>query len=180
MEFLGEFQAMPILVLAAQLCPPGLESTIYSFLLSGYNLGLAVSSVLSAGLTAMLGVTSNSFARLSSLVIICAFTSYLPLLLIHLVPDEKDLERDLATNDDCEAAASPMPKMAKKGSGFFTTPPRSRSPTVSTTSDEELPSHMRSPTASTSNDETMFRSAPQNYMMPQLDAQLVADTGGEV
>lgn len=44
---------MPILVLAARLCPPGLESTIYSVLLSAYNLGLGLGSLVSAGLTAV-------------------------------------------------------------------------------------------------------------------------------
>lgn len=47
---------MPILVLAARLCPPGLESTIYSVLLSAYNLGLGLGSLVSAGLTAVRSV----------------------------------------------------------------------------------------------------------------------------
>lgn len=49
----GEFQTMPVLVLAARLCPRGLESTIYSLLLSAYNLGLGLGSLVSAGLTAV-------------------------------------------------------------------------------------------------------------------------------
>lgn len=53
---------MPILVLAARLCPPGLESTIYSVLLSAYNLGLGLGSLVSAGLTAV----SSSLGRVAS------------------------------------------------------------------------------------------------------------------
>ncbi|KEP62002.1 UNVERIFIED_CONTAM: integral membrane protein, putative [Hammondia hammondi] len=87
MEFIGEFQAMPILVLAARLCPPGLESTIYSFLLSAYNLGLGLSSLVSAGLTAAYGISATNFTHLTSLIILCAATNLLPLCLIWLVPD---------------------------------------------------------------------------------------------
>ncbi|PFH35954.1 putative integral membrane protein [Besnoitia besnoiti] len=87
MEFVGEFQAMPILVLAARLCPPGLESTIYSFLLSAYNLGLGLGSLISAGLTAAYGISATNFTNLSSLIVVCAATNLIPLLLIWMVPD---------------------------------------------------------------------------------------------
>ncbi|CBZ52234.1 putative integral membrane protein [Neospora caninum Liverpool] len=87
MEFVGEFQAMPILVLAARLCPPGLESTIYSFLLSAYNLGLGLGALLSAGLTAAYGISATNFTNLTSLILVCAATNLLPLCLIWLVPD---------------------------------------------------------------------------------------------
>ncbi|PHJ23380.1 integral membrane protein [Cystoisospora suis] len=87
MEFVGEFQAMPILVLAARLCPPGLESTIYSFLLSAYNLGLGLGSLLSAGLTAAYGISATNFTNLTSLIIVCAATNLIPVCLIWMVPD---------------------------------------------------------------------------------------------
>ncbi|KAL8448831.1 hypothetical protein Emed_003539 [Eimeria media] len=86
MEFAGEFQAMPILVLAARLCPPGLESTIYSVLLSAYNLGLGLGSLVSAGLTAALGISSTNFTGLSALTVICALSNLLPLCLIWMIP----------------------------------------------------------------------------------------------
>lgn len=86
MEFAGEFQAMPILVLAARLCPPGLESTIYSVLLSAYNLGLGLGSLVSAGLTAALGISSTNFSGLSALTVICALSNLLPLCLIWMIP----------------------------------------------------------------------------------------------
>ncbi|CDJ65301.1 integral membrane protein, putative [Eimeria necatrix] len=86
MEFAGEFQAMPILVLAARLCPPGLESTIYSVLLSAYNLGLGLGSLVSAGLTAALGISSTNFKGLSALTVICALSNLLPLCLIWMIP----------------------------------------------------------------------------------------------
>ncbi|KAF8820677.1 putative folate/biopterin transporter [Cardiosporidium cionae] len=101
--FTGEFQAMPILVLAAKLCPPGLESTIYSFILSSYNLGLGVGSLISAAITAVrqsinyshissgLGITAKNFSNLNWLIIICTITNLIPLGIIFLIPKEVPL-----------------------------------------------------------------------------------------
>eukprot|EP01071_Lankesteria_metandrocarpae_P003457 Lankesteria_metandrocarpae@DN2969_c0_g1_i1.p1 len=97
MEFIGEFQVLPVLVLAAQLCPPRLESSIYSFFLSAYNLGLAIGAVLSAGITSILGVTSDSFENLPALIALCAVTNYLPLLVLYLVPEQQDIDLQLQT-----------------------------------------------------------------------------------
>lgn len=52
-EMIAEVQFMPVLILAAKLCPVGLESTLFAFLLAAGNVGLAVSGVLSAGLMAV-------------------------------------------------------------------------------------------------------------------------------
>ena len=50
---------MPILVLAARLCPEGVEATLFATLMSVLNGGASLGSALGAGLTASLGVTSE-------------------------------------------------------------------------------------------------------------------------
>lgn len=68
---------MPILVLAARLCPPGLESTIYSVLLSAYNLGLGLGSLVSAGLTAVREPVIVKYPVLLFFSLFCVYTFYL-------------------------------------------------------------------------------------------------------
>ena len=50
---------MPILVLAARLCPEGVEATLFATLMSILNAGSFMGSAMGAGLTSALGVTSN-------------------------------------------------------------------------------------------------------------------------
>lgn len=59
---------MPILVLAARMCPEGVEATLFATLMSLLNGGGSVGNVLGAALTAALGVTSTNFDNLFLLV----------------------------------------------------------------------------------------------------------------
>lgn len=76
---LGQISFMPILALAASLCPPGVEGTLFASLMSIFNAAGTVGSELGAGLTAYLGVTDRNFEHLSLLVVICSLSSLLPL-----------------------------------------------------------------------------------------------------
>lgn len=82
---LGRVALMPVLVLAARLCPEGVEATLYAALMSLSNAGGGVGEATGAALTAWLGVTATDFGRLPLLVSICAGASALPLLLLPLV-----------------------------------------------------------------------------------------------
>ena len=82
---LGQIAFMPTLVLAAKLCPPGVEGTLFATLMSIFNLSSTVSSELGAALTNILGVSDTNFDNLSMLVAICAVSNALPLLAIGLL-----------------------------------------------------------------------------------------------
>jgi hypothetical protein len=56
---LPQVSFMPILVLAARLCPEGVEATLFATLMSVLNGGASLGATLGAGLTASLGVTSD-------------------------------------------------------------------------------------------------------------------------
>lgn len=83
---------MPILVLAARLCPPGVEATLFATLMSISNGANVTGGFLGAGLTQLLGVTSENFQRLALLLLICNLSSLLPLPFLRLLPSESDLE----------------------------------------------------------------------------------------
>lgn len=76
---LGEVSFLPVLVLAAKLCPEGVEATLFAALMSVFNAGGVASGALGAGLTAALGVESDNFENLFSLVLICNLSSLVPL-----------------------------------------------------------------------------------------------------
>ena len=79
---LGQLAFMPLLVLAASICPPGVEGTLFATLMSLFNGAGVVGAELGAALTSMLGVTENNFDNLGLLVAICNSSSILPLLVI--------------------------------------------------------------------------------------------------
>jgi hypothetical protein len=78
---------MPTLVLAARLCPPGVEGTLFALLMSVFNAAGIVGSELGAGLTAALGVTDTDFTNLAPLIVICTLSSLLPLPFIGLISE---------------------------------------------------------------------------------------------
>lgn len=76
---LGQVAFMPTLVLAARLCPPGVEGTLFALLMSIFNGGAIVGSELGAYLTKAVGVTDSDFANLGLLIAFCNLSSLLPL-----------------------------------------------------------------------------------------------------
>ncbi|KAK9863552.1 hypothetical protein WJX84_003033 [Apatococcus fuscideae] len=99
---LGQVSFMPVLVLAAQLCPEGVEATLFATLMSILNGGAFVGSSGGALLTQIFGVTSDNFDRLAPLVLLCTLSSLLPLPLLGLVPDTKPDEQYKLTDKDDE------------------------------------------------------------------------------
>ncbi len=83
---------MPILVLAARLCPPGVEATLFAALMSISNGANVTVGLLGAGLTRLLGVTRNNFQNLALLVLLCNLSSLLPLRFLGLLPSETELQ----------------------------------------------------------------------------------------
>lgn len=87
-KFVLQASFMPVLVLAAKLCPPGVEATLFATLMSISNAGGVTGGLLGAGLTQFLGVTKDNFQNLALLIVVCNLSSLLPLPLLGLLPDE--------------------------------------------------------------------------------------------
>lgn len=79
---------MPTLVLAARLCPEGVEATLYASLMSLNNAAVGVADMLGALMMKLFGITSSNFVYLSALLVTCNVLSLVPLPLIGWVPDE--------------------------------------------------------------------------------------------
>ena len=91
---LGRISFMPVLVLAARVCPEGVEATLFATLMSILNGGSVTGGFLGSGVTKVLGVTSEDFTNLAPLVAICAFGTLLPLPLLKLVPNLDEGAKD--------------------------------------------------------------------------------------
>lgn len=79
---------MPVLVLAARLCPEGMEATLFATLMSISNGGSVLGGLIGAGLTQVFGVTKDRFDNLAVLIILCNLSSLLPLPLLGLLPQD--------------------------------------------------------------------------------------------
>lgn len=96
---LGQVSFMPVLVLAARLCPPGVEATLFATLMSISNGGGVTGGVLGAGLTQFLGVTSHNFDNLVILILLCNASSLFPLAFLNLLPSGSELESTVEKAD---------------------------------------------------------------------------------
>ncbi|KAK8963982.1 hypothetical protein KSP40_PGU016828 [Platanthera guangdongensis] len=94
---LSQASFMPVLVLAAKLCPAGMEATLFATLMSISNGGSVAGGLMGAGLTQILGITKDSFANLALLITICNLSSLLPLPLLGLLP--ADIPEDKKSSD---------------------------------------------------------------------------------
>lgn len=91
---------MPVLVLAARLCPEGMEATLFATLMSVSNGGSVLGGLIGAGLTQVFGITKDKFDNLAALIILCNLSSLLPLPLLGLLPG--DNPDDNLKDDDSE------------------------------------------------------------------------------
>jgi len=93
----GRIAFMPVLVLAARICPEGIEATLFAVLMSVINISALCSFQLGAGLTHLLGVTESNFNNLWLLILIANISSLLPLPLLSWLPDEKNDQSEETT-----------------------------------------------------------------------------------
>jgi len=98
---LGQVSFMPVLVLAARLCPEGVEATLFATLMSLLNGGSFLGSALGSGLTGLFGVTAESFDNLAPLIALCTLLTLAPLPFLKLLPESvnKDGESDDANDN---------------------------------------------------------------------------------
>lgn len=91
---MGKIALMPIMVLATQLCPTGVEATLFALMMAVLNLGHLISHELGAVLTQVLGVTEQNFEHLGLLVLITSLSTLLPLPWLGWLP-RSDLDSEI-------------------------------------------------------------------------------------
>ncbi|KAI5394040.1 hypothetical protein KIW84_060944 [Lathyrus oleraceus] len=67
---LSQASFMPVLVLAARLCPEGMDATLFATLMSVSNGGSVLGGLVGAGLTQVFGITKDKFDNLAALIIL--------------------------------------------------------------------------------------------------------------
>ncbi len=112
---MGQIAYMPVLILAARLCPPGVEATLFALLMSVSNLAGLVSYELGAGLMHLLGITETNFDKLWLLVTIANISTLLPLPFINWLPGadtESETAKTLLTTPTVELDSTASKHMA--------------------------------------------------------------------
>lgn len=99
---LQEIGFLPLLVLAARLCPKGMEATMFALLASIMNIGLAVSDLGGAWLTTMFHVhgaetgIAADYQNLGLVMWISILSSALPLPLLRFLPETREASENRA------------------------------------------------------------------------------------
>jgi folate/biopterin transporter len=83
---MGQIAFMPVLVLAARLCPPGVEATLFALLMSVVNLAGLVSYEGGALLMHWFGITETNFTNLALVIVLTNLSTLLPLPLLGWIP----------------------------------------------------------------------------------------------
>lgn len=97
LSVLGQVSFMPTLVLAARICPEGVEATLFAGLMSTFNAGGVASGLLGSGLTQLLGITMDNFDKMWLLILLCNTLNLAPLPYLHLLDQAAQI--DPSTND---------------------------------------------------------------------------------
>ncbi|KAH9327040.1 hypothetical protein KI387_007218 [Taxus chinensis] len=86
-DAISKLQLMPMLVLSSQLCPIGIEGTVFAFLMSVSNFGNTSGTWLGALLLKWLHIQKDDYSRLWLAVLIRSLMRLSPLFFIFLVPE---------------------------------------------------------------------------------------------
>ncbi|XP_022734910.1 probable folate-biopterin transporter 4 [Durio zibethinus] len=87
-DAINQLKFMPFLILSGQLCPPGIEGTLFALFMSINNFGSTVGSFAGAGLASILNISSGSFDNLLLGITIQLFCTLIPIMLLFLIPKE--------------------------------------------------------------------------------------------
>ncbi|KAI3675597.1 hypothetical protein L1987_85187 [Smallanthus sonchifolius] len=83
-----QFKFMPFLILSGQLCPPGIEGTLFSLYMSINSFGSAMSSFVGDSLASVLNISSGSFDNLIFGIGIQVVCTLIPLVFLFLIPKD--------------------------------------------------------------------------------------------
>jgi hypothetical protein len=102
LSIFGQITFMPIMILAAKMCPPGTEAMLYAAIMSANNLSGSFGKILGGFLMKFMQITDNDFTNLPLLMIITNLSGLTPLLFLNYVPKDNEdhiSEVDLSEND---------------------------------------------------------------------------------
>jgi hypothetical protein len=88
------FKSMPFLVLAAKLCPEGVEASLFSLFMSVNNLGFIISMLYGAGLMYAFGVNKDDTSQFYLLLMIKSVSRLAAVPFVALIPDMFDIKDD--------------------------------------------------------------------------------------
>ncbi|PKA59113.1 putative folate-biopterin transporter 4 [Apostasia shenzhenica] len=87
-DAINQFKFMPFLILSGQLCPPGIEGSLFALFMSINNLGSTLGSLYGAALASVLKISSDSFDNLLYGIYFQLFSSLIPIGFLFLIPKE--------------------------------------------------------------------------------------------
>ncbi|ONK81604.1 uncharacterized protein A4U43_C01F31020 [Asparagus officinalis] len=87
-DTINQFKLMPFLILSGQLCPPGIEGTLFALFMSINNLGSTLASFSGASLASMLNISSGSYDNLLYGLIVQQICTLIPVAFLFLIPKE--------------------------------------------------------------------------------------------
>ncbi|KAJ4829962.1 hypothetical protein Tsubulata_036064 [Turnera subulata] len=87
-DAVNQFKFMPFLILSGQLCPPGIEGTLFALFMSINNFGSTVGSFVGAGLASLLNLSSGSFDNLLLGIAIQVLCTFIPIAFLFLIPKD--------------------------------------------------------------------------------------------
>ncbi|KAJ8434818.1 hypothetical protein Cgig2_033540 [Carnegiea gigantea] len=112
-QLITKLKWMPLLVLSAKLCPPGIEGTFFALLMSIDNVGTSTSSWFGGILLHVLNITRTRFENLWIAILIRNIARICPLLAIFLVPNTDSnsaiLPSTLPSTEE-DSAETPQPE----------------------------------------------------------------------
>ena len=88
----NELHIMPLMVLAAKMCPKKVETTFYALVLAIINLGYLISYWVGGFLTVWLGMESEDFTNFWILILISSCWPLVTLLYLFCLPERNKLE----------------------------------------------------------------------------------------
>ena len=113
---LTEIGFLPLLVLAARICPKGIEATMFAVFASIMNIGLAVSDLGGAWLSAIFDVRqatevlSANYDNLDKVLWIAILSSFLPMIFLRKLPDTRVSEEVIVASGSRQLATSLEPE----------------------------------------------------------------------
>jgi len=85
-DAVSQFKFMPFLVLSGQLCPPGIEGTLFALFMSVNNFGSTLSSFAGGSLASVLHISSENFDNLALGIFLQAACTLVPIFFLFLIP----------------------------------------------------------------------------------------------
>lgn len=90
LSLLGQFLLLPSVVLAAKICPDGVEGSLYATMMSISNFAGVLSSEWGSVLANVYGVNKNNFGNFWKLIVLCNLIDLIPIASVALVKNKNE------------------------------------------------------------------------------------------